>query len=162
MFRCPTQKPHSELGPKQGTILCQKFWGVIHHRETGTAGSYLVCGLSGHCRDKLPGAGFESRAGLYVPGQSQEWAWHQWSNLTCVCVQRKRFVVFLLFPLILLTFPKRQILESSKLKEFADDNFKVDENGRKFSKWIEKTEGKGEIARYEQFLLFTRCFWKGL
>ena len=28
-------------------------------------------------------------------------------------------------------FPKRQILDSSKLKEFADDNFKFDENGRK-------------------------------
>ena len=27
-------------------------------------------------------------------------------------------------------FPKRQILDSSKLKEFADDNFKFDENGR--------------------------------
>ena len=31
------------------------------------------------------------------------------------------------------TFPKRQILDSSKLKEFADDNFEVDENGRKLS-----------------------------
>ena len=28
--------------------------------------------------------------------------------------------------------PKRQILDSSKIKEFADDNFKFDENGRKF------------------------------
>ena len=57
-------------------------------------------------------------------------------------------------------FPKRQILESSKLKEFADDNFKVDENCNKFSKWIENTVGKGEIARYEQFLLFPQCFQK--
>ena len=44
-------------------------------------------------------------------------------------------------------FPKGQILNSSKLKELADDNFKFDENGRKFSKRIENTEGKGEIAR---------------
>ena len=29
-------------------------------------------------------------------------------------------------------FPKRQILDSSKLKEFADDNNEFDENGRKF------------------------------
>ena len=29
----------------------------------------------------------------------------------------------------------------------ADDNFKFDENGRKLSKWIEKTVGKGGIAR---------------
>ena len=52
------------------------------------------------------------------------------------------------------------ILDSSKLKEFADDNCKLDENGRKFSKWIENTVGKGEISRYEQFLLFPQCFQK--
>ena len=45
-----------------------------------------------------------------------------------------------------LTLSKRQILGSSKLKEFADDNFKMDENGRKFSKRVENTVGKGEIA----------------
>ena len=55
-------------------------------------------------------------------------------------------------------FSKRQILDSSKLKEFEDDNFKFDENGRKFFKWVENTVGKGEIARYEQFLLFPQCF----
>ena len=47
-----------------------------------------------------------------------------------------------------------------KLKDFADDNFKFDENGRKLSKRIENTVGKGEIARYEQFLLFPQCFQK--
>ena len=49
---------------------------------------------------------------------------------------------------------RRQILDSSKLKEFVDDNFKFDENGRQLSKQVENTVGKGEIARYEQFLLF--------
>ena len=49
---------------------------------------------------------------------------------------------------------------SSKLKEFADDNFKFDENGRKFFKWVENNVGKGEIARYEQFLLFPHYFQK--
>ena len=44
--------------------------------------------------------------------------------------------------------------------EFADDNFKFDENGRKVSKRVENTVGKGEIARYEQFLLFPQCFQK--
>ena len=39
-------------------------------------------------------------------------------------------------------------------EEFVDDNFRFDENGRKFSKQIENTVGKGEIARFEQFLLF--------
>ena len=27
-------------------------------------------------------------------------------------------------------------------------------------KWVEKTVGKGEIGRYEQFLLFPQCFQK--
>ena len=57
-------------------------------------------------------------------------------------------------------FPKRQIVDSSKLKEFADDNLEFDENGSKFSKQIENTVGKGEIARDEQFLLFPQCFPK--
>ena len=52
------------------------------------------------------------------------------------------------------------MLDSSKLKEFADNNFKFNENDRKFSKWVEKTAGKGEIARYKQFLLFPQCFQK--
>ena len=44
--------------------------------------------------------------------------------------------------------------------ELADDNFKFDENYRKFPKRIDNTVGKGEIARYEQFLLFQQCFQK--
>ena len=56
-------------------------------------------------------------------------------------------------------FTKRQILDSSKLKKFADDNFKFDENGSKFSKRVENV-GKREIAHYEQFLLFPHCFQK--
>ena len=55
---------------------------------------------------------------------------------------------------------RRQILDSSELKDFADENFKFDENGRKLSKRVENTVGKGEIARYEQFLLFQQCFLK--
>ena len=49
---------------------------------------------------------------------------------------------------------------SSKLKDLADDNFKVDENGRRLSKPVKNTVGKEEIARYEQFLLFPQCFQK--
>ena len=63
----------------------------------------------------------------------------------------------------------------------AEDNFKLDENGRNFSrventvgkgeiarqalvftclqyKSFENTVGKGEIAHIEQFLLFPQCF----
>ena len=57
-----------------------------------------------------------------------------------------------------LTLTKRQILDSSKLKEFADDNFKFDENGRKLSKQVENTVGKAEIARYEQISPFPTIF----
>ena len=42
------------------------------------------------------------------------------------------------------------ILDSSKRKEFADDNFEFEKSGSKFSKQVENTVGKGEIARYEQ------------
>ena len=59
-----------------------------------------------------------------------------------------------------LSFSKRQILDTSKPKDFADDNFKFDENGGRFSRWVENTAGKGEIARHEQFLLFPQCFQK--
>ena len=61
---------------------------------------------------------------------------------------------------IIQLFPKRQILDSSRLREVADDNLKRGENGRKISKRVENTVGKGEIARDEQFLLFPRCFQK--
>ena len=33
------------------------------------------------------------------------------------------------------------------MKEFVDDNFKSDENGRKCSNRIENSVGKGEIAQ---------------
>ena len=42
-----------------------------------------------------------------------------------------------------LTLSKEQILDSSKLKEFEEDNFKFDENGRKLSKRVENIVGKG-------------------
>ena len=32
--------------------------------------------------------------------------------------------------------------------------------GIHLSDWVENIVGKGEIARYEQFLLFPRCFQK--
>ena len=43
-------------------------------------------------------------------------------------------------------------------EEFADDNFKFDENGRKLSKRVENTVGKGKIARYDSKGLFPRDF----
>ena len=44
------------------------------------------------------------------------------------------------------------------MKEFTDHNFEFEENGKKLSKQVENTVGKGEIARYEQFLLSHSVF----
>ena len=57
-----------------------------------------------------------------------------------------------------LTFSRTTSFRLFQLKESADDNFKFDESGRMFSKWVENTVGKGEIARYEQFLLIPHFF----
>ena len=56
-----------------------------------------------------------------------------------------------------LTFPKRQISDSKSLQTTISVIF---ENGRKLFKQMEKIVGQGEIARYEQFLPFPRCFQK--
>ena len=52
------------------------------------------------------------------------------------------------------------MLDSSKLKEFTDNNFEFKENGGKSSEILKNAVGKGEIAHYEQFLFFPRCFLK--
>ena len=58
-----------------------------------------------------------------------------------------------------LLFPKEENLNIfKKLKEFADDNFMCYVNDRKFSKRVENTVGKREIACYKHFLLFPQCF----
>ena len=67
-----------------------------------------------------------------------------------------------------LTYSKWQILDSSKLTEFSDDNVKLDKH-KKFSKQVENTVGKGEIACYSVLKRFTQqtlknkdLFGKGL
>ena len=59
-------------------------------------------------------------------------------------------------------FPKRQILDSSKLKEFADDNFEFDESDRKFSKRVENTLGKEENCSLRAISHFPTVFPKDL
>ena len=44
-------------------------------------------------------------------------------------------------------FPHKKFLDSFKLTEFADNNFKLDENGRKFTKNVENTGVVGEERR---------------
>ena len=64
------------------------------------------------------------------------------------------------------------MLDSSKLKQFADDNFRFKGNGRKFAKCVENNVGKGE-AIYPFPTLFSKdlhcrhlrtraCLGKGL
>ena len=45
----------------------------------------------------------------------------------------RNFEAFAVHAICILPFPKRQIEDLSKLKEFADDNFEFDENVGKFS-----------------------------
>ena len=59
----------------------------------------------------------------------------------------------------------RQILDSSKLKEFADDNFKFDENGRKLYERVENTGGgKEKLLDTSNFSfsqsVFQRLVWQ--
>ena len=61
---------------------------------------------------------------------------------------------------IRLTLSQTSKFRHYQIEEFADDNFKFDENGGKFSKRTEKTLGKGEIVRHEQFHFFPQCFEK--
>ena len=49
-----------------------------------------------------------------------------------------------------------------RLKEFADNNFIFDKNGRKLSERLENTVGKGEIACYKAISPFPTVFSKGL
>ena len=57
-----------------------------------------------------------------------------------------------------LTPPQMTNFRLPKLKELTDDNFKIDENGRKLSKQVENTMGKGKIALYKQFSFLPHCF----
>ena len=59
-------------------------------------------------------------------------------------------------------FPKRQSLDSSKLKEFADDSFKFDENSRKLSKQIEKTLWEKEKLLVMSNFTFSHSVFKRL
>ena len=78
-------------------------------------------------------------------------SFRQWTKNNCILkiLRGNRF---------LNPFPNHKV--QTFQTEFADENFKFDANGRKFSKWVENTVGKGEIAHYEQFLLFPQSFQK--
>ena len=70
--------------------------------------------------------------------------------------------LFLTLPYVPLTLSQRTNFSLSKLKEVTEDNSKFVENGRKLPRRVENTVGNGEIAPYEQFLLFHSVFSKDL
>ena len=57
-----------------------------------------------------------------------------------------------------LTLSQTTNFRLSKLKEYADNYFEFDENGRMSSKWVGNGWEKEKIACHEQFLLFPQCF----
>ena len=58
--------------------------------------------------------------------------------------------------------PNGNISDCSKLKEFADDNFKLGENGRKFLKRIENTVEKRRNCSLRAISPFPTVFSKDL
>ena len=85
---------------------------------------------------------------------------NQKHGFTCLQYKYEQFHLFpqcfLLVCIMIYPFPVRKLFYvsavqfvlpnyTSKLTEFADNNFKFDENGGKFSKSVENTEGKGQI-----------------
>ena len=61
-----------------------------------------------------------------------------------------------------LTHSQTTNLDSSKLKEFADYNFKLDENGRQFSKRVENTVRKRRNCSVRAISPFSTVFLIGL
>ena len=57
-------------------------------------------------------------------------------------------------------FPNGQILHSSKLDEFTDDNFEFNENGREFSIGVENTVGKRRNCSIRAISPFPTVFFK--
>ena len=60
------------------------------------------------------------------------------------------------------SFPKLQILDSSKVKQFADNNSEFDRNGGGFSERVENAVGKEEICLFQAIFPFPTEFSKDL
>ena len=62
----------------------------------------------------------------------------------------------------ILTLSQMANLDSSKLKDFADDNFKLDKNGEKLSKRVENAVGKRRNCLLPAISPFPTVFSKDL
>ena len=56
---------------------------------------------------------------------------------------------------------RQQILDASKLKEFADNNFKFEENGSKLSRWVEQHCEKRRNCLLQAISPLSTVFSKG-
>ena len=66
-----------------------------------------------------------------------------------------------LHPPLLLTLSQTTNFRLFQFERVRRRQFKIQWKWQKvLQKWVENTVGKGEIARYEQFLLFPQCFQK--
>ena len=58
------------------------------------------------------------------------------------------------------SLPNDQILDMTKLKAFAVDKLNINKMTISLLNRVENTEGKGENAGYQHFLIFHQCFPK--
>ena len=82
--------------------------------------------------------------------------------LWCFLFYQNCILTFFLFKTILnpLTLSQMTNFRLFQTEEVSLRKFFIRWRCRKFSNWVENTMGKGEIAHYEQFLLFPQCFQK--
>ena len=71
-----------------------------------------------------------------------------------------RDIAWLTYWTMLNPLPNDKFLDSLKLQDFSDDNFKINKGCGELSKRVENHVGKGETCRYEQFFLFPQRFRK--
>ena len=103
---------------------------------------------------------FSSNSKLLTPNSFQfgrVWNLSFWKGLNSV-FKSSPFRLLQNLELCCLTHYQMTNFRLFQLKDFADDNLKCEENGRKLFKPVEKHCEKRKIARYEQFFFFHSVF----
>ena len=71
------------------------------------------------------------------------------------------FCIYAIYHIVYLTYYQTTNFRLFQTERVCRRQFQIGQNSRKLSKKVENIVGKGEIAHYEQFLLFP-VFSKGL
>ena len=97
---------------------------------------------------------FLNNAGLYD--------WGSAGYAVSRCIKQWRLIIWLHpnFTSLVLTLSQMTNFRLFQTERLCRQRFQLWWNDSKFSKRVENTVGKGEIARYELFLLFLQCFQK--